>query len=108
MNEFVENFLVDSQDTGRHIVTSFRTGRKYYVEPIGSGRMSDWGSVNPASGEMENKKGAGKYAGSVTEKESVVKEENGFSKVHTLPNGSSPYSFIDELDKQYPTPQKNN
>ena len=102
MNETIKNFLVDSDETGRHIVTSFRTGKKYYVEPIGNGRTADWGSYNPSTGNIENKKGTGKYTGSVREEESVVTEENGFSKIHMVESGS-PYSIIDELDKQYPT-----
>lgn len=102
MNDTIKNFLVESDETGKHIVTSFRTARKYYVEPIGNGRMADWGSENPATGQIENKKGAGKYSGSVMPSESVVTLENGFSKVHELPAGCSPYSLIDELDKQYP------
>ena len=102
MNDVIKNFLVDSDETGKHIVTSYRTGKKYYVEPIGNGRMADWGSVNPATGEMENKKGAGKYTGSVSEKESVVTEQNGFKNIQFI-EGGSPYSVIDEMDKLYPS-----
>lgn len=93
-------FLTDSSETGRHVVISKRTGRKYFIEPIGDRRMADWGSYNPSTGNIENKKGAGKFTGSVTEKESLIKEENGF-KVHTVERGS-PYDKIAELDSQYP------
>jgi hypothetical protein len=102
MNKFVENFLVNSEETGRHIVYSKRTGKRYFIEPIGDGRMADWGSYNPSTGNIENKKGAGKHTGSVTEKESIIREENGFVNIHFVENGS-PYSIIDEIDSKYPT-----
>lgn len=102
MNDVVKNFLVDSDETGKHIVTSHRTGKKYYVEPIGSSRMADWGSYNPSTGNIENKKGAGKFTGSVTENESVITESNGFKNIRYVENGS-PYSIIDEMDSNYPT-----
>jgi hypothetical protein len=102
MNAAIENFLVNSDETGRHIVTSFRTKRRYFVEPIGPARMADWGSVNPATGQMENKKGAGKYHGAVPESESLITKENGFSNIHFVESGS-PYDIITELDKKYPT-----
>lgn len=99
--EVLKNFLVNSEETGRHIVTSFRTGRRYYIEPIGNGRMADWGSYNPSTGKIENKKGAGKYAGSVTEAESMITKENGFEEIHYIERGS-PYGIIEELDAKYP------
>ena len=101
MNDVIKNFLVDSDETGKHIVTSGRTRRRYYVEPIGNGRMADWGSYNPSTGDIENKKGAGKYTGSVTEKESVITEANGFTNIHFVENGS-PYDVIAEMDSKYP------
>lgn len=104
-NDTIKNFLVNSEETGRHIVTSFRTGRKYYVEPIGNGRMADWGSYNPSTGNMENKKGAGKHTGSVNPDESVVTPENGFHNIETIDSGS-PYSVIDKMDANYPSIRK--
>ncbi len=101
-NEVIKNFLVNSEETGRHIVYSFRTGKKYYIEPIGDGRGGDWGSYNPASGNIEHKKGDGKYTGSVTEKESVIKEENGFFNIQYVERGS-PYHVIEQMDAKYPT-----
>jgi len=100
--EVIKNFLVDSDETGKHIVTSYRTGKKYYVEPIGNGRMADWGSYNPSTGKIENKKGSGKYTGSVIPEESVITEENGFTNIKMVDCGS-PYSIIDELDSKYPS-----
>ncbi|GAB2647557.1 hypothetical protein GCM10027035_46490 [Emticicia sediminis] len=101
-NNFIQNFLVNSEETGRHIVVSFRTGRKYFIEPIGYDRMADWGSYNPSSGKIENKKGAGKYTGSVLPEESMIKPENGFTNIHFIESGS-PYSIIDKMDSLYPS-----
>lgn len=101
-NDVIKNFLVNSEETGRHIVVSMRTGRKYFIEPIGDGRMADWGSYNPSTGDIENKKGAGKYTGSVTSENSVIIEKNGLSNIHFVEKGS-PYSVIDKIDAGYPT-----
>lgn len=67
--------------------------------------MADWGSVNPATGEMENKKGAGKFTGSIHPNESMITLENGFSKedIHLLGEGVSVESEIEKLDAKYPT-----
>lgn len=99
-DEFKKRFLTDTDESGRFIVISNRTGRKYYVEPIGDGRGGDWGSYNPSTGNIENKKGFDKHTGSVTESESLIRLENGFSKVHNVEG--SPFSVIDELDAEYP------
>jgi len=99
MNNIIKDFLVNSEETGKHIVTSIRTGKKYYVEPIGNGRR-DWGDVDPATGKITGSYGS-KYTGSVTEFDSVIKEENGFKTVITIKNGS-PYGVIQELDNKYP------
>lgn len=96
----MNNFLVDSSETGRFIVVSKVTGRKYFVEAIGDDRPADWGSVNPATGEMVNKKGFDKFRGSISEKDSLITPEF-FEKIHTLSKGESPLAFIEQLDKQY-------
>jgi hypothetical protein len=100
MNE--ATFLVDSSETGRVIIKSLRTGKKYYMEVIGDPHIK-WGSIDPATNKLVNKKGAGKYKGSIEEEESLITEKNGFSNIHTLKPGQSPSDFIEELDKQYPT-----
>lgn len=103
MNDYVKkNFLVNSEETGRQVVFSQRTGKRYFVETIGDGRMADWGSYNPSTGNVENKKGMGKHSGSVTEEESLITKENGFNDIHYVHNGG-PYSIIDKLDSKYPT-----
>lgn len=97
----MKKFLENTDQTGRFIVTSLRTKKKYYVEPIGDSRASDWGSYNPSTGNIENKKGSGKYSGSIKESESLITEENGFINIKYLGKGVSPLSIIEELDSKY-------
>jgi hypothetical protein len=80
--EVLKNFLINRDETGREIVVSYRTGKKYFIETIGNDRMADWGSYNPSTGNIENKKGAGKHSGSITEEESLITKENGFNEIH--------------------------
>ena len=94
-------FLYNSTETGRFIVKSTVTGKVYYVEPIGNGRPADWGSYNPSTGEIENKKGFDKHTGSITSDESLITEENGFIKIDFLGEGESPLSEIERRDKEY-------
>ena len=100
--EFKKKFYEDRDETGRFTVVSFRTGKRYFIEPIGDGRMADWGSYNPSTGNVENKKGAGKFSGSIDEKDSLITKENGFDKIHYTGIGSSPFSLIEKLDIKYP------
>lgn len=78
-------------DTGRFWVIKGK--RKFLVEPIGPNRPADWGSVNPASGEMENKKGHGKHIGAIDSDESWISEANGFKNIVEI--SSSPLSYIE-------------
>ena len=100
--ELHEKFMTHTEESGRFIVTSQRTGRTYYVEPIGDPRI-EWGSVDPSNPKkLMHKKGDGKHQGSVHPKESLVTEENGFTKVTTLDKGTSPLAAIDFIDAKYP------
>ena len=99
--EFRKKFLEKSEHTGRHLVVSYRTGKTYAVEAIGDPHIK-WGSIDPASGDLMNKKGAGKYRGSIEEEDSLITEENGFKNIKTFKPGQSPYAYIEELDAQYP------
>jgi hypothetical protein len=101
--EFRKQFLVDRDESGRFIVKSYRTGKSYFVEPIGPDRTADWGSFNPSTGNIENKKGFDKFRGSIDEKNSMITKENGFDEIHYSGIGASPMSVIDELDKKHPT-----
>ena len=99
--ELKKRFLFNTDETGRFIVTSFITGKEYYVEVIGDGRGGEWGSYNPGTGNIEHKKGAGKYTGSIQPEESLITEENGFIKIWETPVGASPFAEIDRRDKEY-------
>jgi hypothetical protein len=97
-------FLTNTDDTGRFIVYSKRTGRSYFVEPIVGAHTPEWGSIDPATGKMMHKKGDGKYRGGINASESLITPENGFApeKITLLDVGVSPLNAIDVLDAKYP------
>lgn len=102
MKNFKTQFLINSEDTGRHIVFSQRTGRKYFIEPIGVKRCADWGSYNPSTGNIETKKGAGKHIGCVSTDESLIDQNKKyFDEIHNLEKGQSPYEYIERIDSKY-------
>jgi hypothetical protein len=101
----MQQFLTNTDETGRFIVFSVRTGRRYFVEPIDPGVRTDWGSIDPATKQLVNKKGHDKYKGAVTEKESLITPENGFKNIRLLGIGESPLGRIEQIDSQYPALQ---
>jgi hypothetical protein len=101
--DFRKKFLTDTDHTGRFIVTSKRTSKTYAVEPIDNGVRTEWGSIDPASKQMMNKKGHDKYRGAIDEEDSLITEENGFKNITTLEPGMSPHAYIEYLDSKYPT-----
>ena len=96
-----KRFLEERDETGRFIVTSSVTGVTYFVEPIGDGRGGDWGSYNPGTGNIENKKGFDKYTGSVKVEDSIITEANGFKNIEHLAVGESPLGAIALRDEAY-------
>lgn len=101
-DDFNKRFLTDTDETGRFISVSKRTGAKYYVEVIMTEHTRAWGSIDPATGDLMHKKGDGKYTGGIKDKESLITAENGFEKIHMLERGMSPHAWIDHLDAQKP------
>ena len=93
--------MTNRDESGRFMVKSLRTGKTYYVEPIGSTRAADWGSYNPGTGNIEHKKGYDKYSGAISESESLITKENGFDNITYSGIGVSPFSIIDMLDAKY-------
>lgn len=89
-NDFSSRFLKDRDDTGRFIVVSKRTGKRYYVEAIGD------------DSHLSVKKGWGKNKGLIEPKDSLITKENGFEKIHNLEPGISPHAYINMLDAKYP------
>lgn len=100
MRKVNKKFFKDTDHTGRFIVVSYRTGKKYYVEPL-NGNKVNWGDLNPATGKVEGSYGS-KYKGSISEKDSLITEENGFTNIKYLDPGVSPIKYIDRLDDQCP------
>ena len=101
--EFAKKFLTNTDETGRFIVKSLRTGKTYYVEAIDGNQRNQWGDFDPVTKKFHGDYGA-KYKGCIKESESLITEENGFTKIHTLtPETSteSPLSYIDKLDDEY-------
>ena len=102
-SEFLSKFLTNTDDTGRFIVTSKRTGKTYFVEAIETEHTPKWGSIDPATGNLMHKKGDGKYRGGISPSETLITKENGFAKIHELERGTSPLLAIDAIDAQYPS-----
>lgn len=84
-------------ETGRFYIQSMKSGRVYCVEPM-EGKRVEWGSVDPVTGEFVNKKGWKKYTGAITEKESIITEENGFKNIVYLEPGESPLDYVERLE----------
>lgn len=103
----LDKFLTSTDQTGRFIVVSKRTGRKYFVEPIAQkeSESTQWGDVNPATKKVEGDYGD-KYKGSIDKSQSLITEENGFNEIHETGVGVSPLSYIEKLDAQYPDKQE--
>lgn len=100
----MKQFVTNTDETGRFVVTSQRTGKTYAVEPIipRHWEKREWGSVDPATGNLMHKKGDGKYLGAVKADESLITEENGFEKITMLDVGTSPLHAIEVMDAKYP------
>ena len=95
-----KRFLKESDKTGRFIVKSKITGKKYFVEPIGNTHAADWGDLDPATKKMTGSYGE-RYEGCVTEKESLITKEKKKKKIELLDAGVSPLSVIDARDREY-------
>lgn len=98
-NENKDYELRPASETGRFVVHSFKTGKTYYVEPVGDPHTK-WGDVDPATKKITGEYGD-KNRGSIDENESIITEENGFKNIVILPAGYSPISYIEELESRY-------
>lgn len=95
-----KRFLAKSDETGRFIVKSLVTGKSYFVETIGDSRPAYWGDLDPATKKMTGSYGE-KHCGCISDKESLITEENGFDKIEYLGVGVSPMSAIEKRDREY-------
>jgi hypothetical protein len=100
--DIATKFFTNTDDTGRFIVKSERTGKTYAVEPIEGAHTPKWGSIDPATGNLMHKKGDGKYRGGIDAKDSLITEENGFENIKLLDIGTSPLLAIEAIDAKYP------
>ena len=99
--EFTKKFLTNTDETGRFIVKSPRTGRVYYVEPIDGDERTAWGDYDPVTKTFQTGNYGSKYKGSIKPEESLITEENGFDKIHNLKEGESPLDYINRVDDEY-------
>ena len=106
--EFTKKFLTNTDETGRFIVKSQRTGKTYYVEAIDDKEKTVWGDYNPTTKKFETDNYGTKYKGSIKPEESLITEENGFEKIHTLGVGESPLDYINRIDDEYYNKQHGN
>jgi hypothetical protein len=99
MKDVRKDFLVNRDETGREIVHFLETGKKYYVEYIEPRNFrSNWGDVNPATGNVEGSYGD-KFKGSIKASESVITKENGFDMV--IEGEGSPYHTINQMHNEW-------
>lgn len=98
--EFEKKFLINSDETGRFIVKSQKTGKSYYVEAIDDSERTMWGDYDPASKKFTGSYGD-KYKGSIRPEQSLITKKNGFDNIHTLKVGESPLDYINRIDEEY-------
>lgn len=101
MSDIEQRFLVNSDDTGRFIVKSQKTGKTYFVEALDGDEKSIWGDYNPTTKKFEASNYGQKYKGSIKPEESMITEENGFTNIHTIGVGVSPMDYINRIDDEY-------
>ena len=101
MSDIEQRFLVNSDDTGRFIVKSQKTGKTYFVEAMDGDEKSIWGDYNPATKKFDVSNYSQKYKGSIKPEESMITEENGFINIHTIGVGVSPMDYINKIDNEY-------
>jgi len=100
MNTIKKQFLTDTDNTGRFIVKSNRTGITYYVEPLSEGTKRSWGDLIPGKdGQGTEGNYGSKYRGSINKEDSLITSENGFKNIEILNPGVSPLGTIHELDE---------
>lgn len=93
-----KQFLTNADQSGRHIITSLKTGKRYFIEPIDPQNKVSFGDINPATKKVEGDYGD-KYKGSVSESESLITEDNNFINIQYCGVGVSPYAYIEQLEK---------
>ncbi|MEM6718581.1 MAG: hypothetical protein AAF611_04685 [Bacteroidota bacterium] len=97
--DVLQRFLYRTEDSGRFLVTSKRTGVTYFVEPIDPGKPEVlWVDVDPATKKLTRDYG-NKRQGAVLAEESLITEANGFQNIAIVKG--SPLGEIDRRDRLY-------
>jgi len=99
LEQIRDRFLSKTDETGRFIIYSFRTGISYFCEPLDTGERRRFGDINPATGQVEGSYGQ-KYRGAIHPKDSLITEENGFKNIVILKPGVSPNGYVNEIDEK--------
>lgn len=101
MSNIMKKFLTNTDETGRFIIKSIRTGKTYAIEPTGDPHR-EWGSINPGTNDLMVKKAWKKYRGSIDKEDTLITEENGFKNIKMLEPGMSPHAYVEMIDAEYP------
>lgn len=96
--DLINRFLTNTDETGRFLMKSSVTGITYFVEPIYKGQYAQWGDIDPATKKLTGNYGS-KYTGAILEKESMIREENGFTNIGYFKG--SPFGEIERRDREH-------
>ncbi len=103
--QFLQQFLTRTDETGRFFVKSKATGIVYFVEPIDNGKPDIlWGDLDPATKKLTGDYG-NKRTGAVSQSESHITPENGLKNIATFKG--SPLGEIDRREREYLARNKN-
>ena len=104
----LKEFFYETDHTGRFMVVSIKTGKRYFVEPIApKGFTGHFGDIDPATKKLTGSYGE-KYRGAIDEKDSLITTENGFKNIRVLEKGVSPLLAIEAIDAKYLKEQERN
>jgi hypothetical protein len=99
MTTLRKRFLTNTDETGRFIVKSIKTGKTYFVEPIDNRPDHQiWGDIDPASKTLQGTYGS-KYRGSVKDNESMISNLNGFDNIQLI--SGSPFAEIQRREQLF-------
>ncbi len=99
MTTLRKRFLTNTDETGRFIVKSTKTGKTYFVEPIDNRPDHQiWGDIDPASKTLQGAYGS-KYRGSVKDNESMISHLNGFDNIQLV--SGSPFAEIQRREQLF-------
>ncbi len=96
---------MSNNETGRFYIKDLATGRTFCVEPIHERdeKATDIAFTNGGTDGKAVKNKSKIQGGSVSEDESIITEENGFTNIHTFKG--SPDGFVSWLLKNTKTPE---